>query len=92
MGKQMSFLQEACRVLGISLALYSMSHHVATIVWVILQKVYLQYRATVRVLESMGTGSCSRSALSCDDVSQLLSPGQLNRASDGDDSDFGPSA
>ena len=35
MGKQMLFLQEACRVLGISLVLYSMSHHVATIIWAI---------------------------------------------------------
>ena len=33
MGKQMFFLQEAFRVLGISLTLYSMSHHVATTVW-----------------------------------------------------------
>ena len=36
MGKQMFFFQEACRVLGMSLALYSMSHHVATLVWAIL--------------------------------------------------------
>ena len=69
MGKQMSFLQEACRVQGISLALYSMSHHVATLVWVILQKVHRQHRSTVRVSESMGTGSCSRSVSTCDDVS-----------------------
>ena len=41
MRKQMSFLQEACRVLGTSLALYSMSHDVATLVWIILQKVHL---------------------------------------------------
>ena len=41
MSKQMSFLQEACRVLGVSLALHSMSYHVATLVWIILQKVHL---------------------------------------------------
>ena len=40
MGKQMSFLQEACRVLGMSLALYSTSHHVGTLVWAILQQVH----------------------------------------------------
>ena len=70
MGKQMSFLQEACRVLGLSLALYSMSRHVATLVWVIFQHINILHRATVRVPESsMGTGSCIRSVSTCDDVS-----------------------
>ena len=70
MGKQMSFLQEAFRVLGLSLALYSMSHHVATLVWVILQQINMQHRATVRVPgNSMDTGSCIRSVSTCDDVS-----------------------
>ena len=65
MGKQMSFLQKACRVLGISLALYCMSHHVATLIWAILQQVYLQHWATVRVPEI----SIDRSVSTCDDVS-----------------------
>ena len=65
MGKQMSFLQEACRVLGISLDLFSMSHHIAKLVWAILQQVHLQHRATVRVPEI----SMDRSVLTCDDVS-----------------------
>ena len=70
MGKQMSFLQEACRVLGLSLALHSMSHHVTTLVWVILQQINMQHRATVRVPgNSMDTGSCIRSVSTCDDVS-----------------------
>ena len=70
MAKQISFLQEACTVLGISLALYSMSHHVATLVWAILQQVHMQHRATIRVSESsMGTGSIARSVSTCDDVS-----------------------
>ena len=43
MVKQMSFLQEADRVLGTSLALYSMSHHVATLVWAILLQVHVQH-------------------------------------------------
>ena len=68
--KQMSFLQEACRVLGMSIALYSMSHHVATLVWAILQQVHIQHQATVRVPESsMGTGYSIRSVSTCDDVS-----------------------
>ena len=68
MGKQMLFLQEACRVLGISLALYSMSHHVATLTWAIFQQVYQNW-ATVRVPESsMDTGSIDRSVSTCDDV------------------------
>ena len=93
MGKQMSFLQEVCRVLGLSLALYSMSYHVATLVWVILQQISMQHRATVRVPgNSMDTGSCIRSISTCDDVSYLLSSGELNRSSDGDDSDFRPTA
>ena len=65
MGKQMSFLQEACRVLGILLALYSMSHHIATLVWAILQQIHLQHWATVRVPDI----SIDRSVLTCDDVS-----------------------
>ena len=65
MGKQMSFQQEECRVLGISLALYSMSHHVATLVWASLQQVHLQHRATIRVPEI----SMDRSVSTCDDVS-----------------------
>ena len=80
-------------MLGLSLALYSMSHHVATLVWVILQQIDIQHRATVRVPESsMGTGSCIRSVSTYDDVFELLSFGELNRASDGDDSDFGQNA
>ena len=56
-------------MLGISLALYSMSHHVATLVWAILQQVYVQHRATVGVPESsMDTGSIARSVSTCDDM------------------------
>ena len=80
-------------MLGISLALYSMSHHIATLVWTILKQVHMQHWAIVRVPKSsMGTGSIARSVSTCDDVSLCLSFKELNRASDGDDSDFGPNA
>ena len=52
-------------MLGISLALYSMSHHVATLVWAILQQVHLQHRAADRGAEI----SIDRSVSTCDDVS-----------------------
>ena len=62
MGKQMCFLQEACRVLGISLALYTMSPHVVTLIWVILQQVHMQHQGSVRVPESsMSSGSIAGS-------------------------------
>ena len=65
MGKQISFLQEAYRVLGLSLALHSKSHHIATLVWVILQQIHLQHRAADRGAEI----SIDRSVSTCDDVS-----------------------
>ena len=53
----------------------------------------MQHRGTVRVSESsMDTRSSIRFASTCDDVSYLLGFEELNRASDGDDSDFGPTA
>ena len=53
----------------------------------------MQHRATVRVPESgMDTGSIARSVSTCDDMSWLFSSRALNRAFDGDDSNFGPTA
>ena len=57
-------------MLEISLALYSMSHHVATLVWAIFQQDHMQHRAIVRVPESsMETGSIARYVSTCDDIS-----------------------
>ena len=78
-------------MLGISFALYSMSHHVTTLIWAIFQQVHMQHRATVRVPESsMDTGSIARSVSTCDDISKLFSSGALSRSSDGDETDFEP--
>ena len=41
----LQFLRPACRALGVSLLLYSMSHHVATFIWALLQHVHHQHHA-----------------------------------------------
>ena len=69
-----------------SLLLYSMSHHVATFIWALLQQVHHQHCAGPALMDSrMDTGSIPGAVQSVDDVSLLLGTAD-------DDSDFGPMA
>ena len=56
--KGLQFLPPACRALGVSLTLYSMTHHVATFVWALLQHVHHQHCAFPALMDSStDTGS-----------------------------------
>ena len=82
----LQFLRPACRALGVSLLLCSMSHHVATFIWALLQHGYHQHCACPALMDSsMDTGSIPGAVQSVDGVSLLLD-------TDDDDSDFGPMA
>ena len=78
----LQFLCPACRVLGVSLLLYSMSHHVATFIWARLQHANYQHCACPALMDSsMDTGSIPGAVQSVDNVSLLLD-------TDDDDSDL----
>ena len=82
----LQFLHPACRALGVSLLLYSMGHHIATFIWMLLQNAHHQHCACSALMDtSADTGSIPWTAQSVDDVSLLLD-------TDDDDSDFGPIA
>ena len=82
----LQFLRPACRALGVSWLLYSMSHHIATFIWALLQHVYHQHCACPALMDSStDTGSIPETVQSVDDVSLLLD-------TDDDDFDFGPMA
>ena len=82
----LQFLRPACRVLGVFLLLYSMSHHVATFIWALLQHVHHQHCACPTLMDSsMDTGSIPGTVQSVDDVSLLLD-------TDDNDSDLSPTA
>ena len=83
---RLQFLCPACRALGVSLLLYSMSHHVATFIWALLQCVYHQHCACPALMDSStDTGSIPGAVQFVDSVSLLLD-------TDDDNSDFGPMA
>ena len=48
----LQFLCPACRALGVPLLLYSMSHHVATFIWALLQHVHHQHCACPTLVDS----------------------------------------
>ena len=54
----LQFLPPACRALGVPLPLYSMSNHVATFIWALLQHVHHQHCACPELMDSStDTGS-----------------------------------
>ena len=79
----LSFLQQACQQLSLPLAVYTMSHHVARFIWLLMQHVHTEHCAYLcPVKSSLDTPSISRTSGSMGDVSQLI-------FSEDDDSDFG---
>ena len=68
----LQFLCPTCRVLGVSLLLSSMSHHVATFIWARLQHANYQHCACPALMDSStDKGSIPGAVQSVDDMSLL---------------------
>ena len=68
--RDLSFLQQACQQLGLPVAIYTLSHHVARFIYLILQHVLALHCAqTQSVRSSSGTGSTLRMLEFMDEVS-----------------------